>query len=148
MNLAMSQLRSLTLHADLRPEDGVSALLSETFGEASNWVRAFSGGSTLQQLEIHIHLSDTFKNSQDRASCSDLVQLALSLLEVQGHCQALEQVLLAGWETRLALMVHIPSSWAPREVVLGTLRENSFPALKKKGLLDVTFSGGTVELSD
>ena len=138
----------MTLHVDQRPEDGVSALLSETFGEASNWVQALGRGNTLERLEIHIHMRDTFKNSQDRASCNDLVQLALSLLEVQGRCQALEQVLLAGWETRLAVIVHIPSFWAPRKVVLGTLRENSFPALKKKGLLDVTFSGGTVELSD
>ena len=144
----MTQLRSVTLHVDQRPGDGVSALLSETLGEAANWVQALGRGSTLERLEIHIHMSDTSRNSQDRASCTDLVQLALSLLEVQDRCQALERSLLAGLETRLAVIVHIPSFWAPRKVVLGALRENSFPALKKNGLLDVTFSGGTVELSD
>ncbi|KAM5538660.1 hypothetical protein V8D89_007689 [Ganoderma adspersum] len=144
ITLAMTRLRSLTLHADQHPEDGVSAFLAKTFGEASNWVQALGRGSTLERLEIHIDMRDTFKNPQDRAFCNNLVELALSLLEVQDRCQTLQRVLLAGREMHLAIIIHIPSFWAPREVVLRTLREDSFPELQKKGVLDVEFSGGNV----
>ncbi|PIL22878.1 hypothetical protein GSI_15574 [Ganoderma sinense ZZ0214-1] len=144
----MSELRSLTLHVEQGPKDSVSTLILETFEEAASCVRALRRGSALESLEIHIHMSDALKNPGNGTSSSDPVSLALVLSEnrIQTHCEALEASLLADWSTHLTVRVHIPSSWAPREVILRTLRESSFPKLEKKGLLDVGYSGGMFEL--
>lgn len=145
----MSQLRSLTLHIYQEPGDSLFALFCHTFEEATNCTRALHSSSALEQLEIHVYISDSSNNPPDRAACNDSVSLARLLLEdrILSRCETLECVLLESGDrsARLTIILHPPSLWTPREVVPRTLKEDAFPKLHKKGLLDVGFVGGVSE---
>ncbi len=141
----MSQLRSLTLHVEQQPDDGIDTLYLETFKDALRCMQALRYGTSLERLEICLYVCNPSRNSRDRTPCNDPISLALFLSEnrMRSCSQALEQVLLAGHAIHLTIMTHLPSFWTHREIVLRTLREDNFPNLDTKGLLNVGYSGGT-----
>ena len=147
----MPQLRSLVLHVDQGPRDSLFALFCRTFEVAINGVEVLhSGNSPLEQLEIHIHMSDPSDSPPDRIPRDDPVSLASLLLEdpILSRCKALEHALLRldDRSPHLTIMIHLPSLWTPLKAVLRTMEQGVFPGLSRKGLLNAGCARGASEL--
>ena len=149
----MHQLRSLTLHVEQELDDGWIDVFLNSFTDALSCMQALGCEGMLERLEIHVHLSTLSRlpvREDEYDNRPALLAVALSRQHIRDLCRKLEQALLAhGSEqppfnrsTRLALIMHLPPSWIPRQVVLRTLNEYNFPELSRRGLLYTGYSSG------
>ena len=129
-------------------DDGIDTLYLEALTDALGCMETLHCGSTLERLETHLYVRNPSTGNhprpRDGALCNDPASLALFLLEdrMRGCCQALEQALLADRATHLSIVTHLPSFWTRREIVSRALEEDALPNLHRKGLLNVSYSGG------
>ncbi|TBU23211.1 hypothetical protein BD311DRAFT_810932 [Dichomitus squalens] len=94
----MHQLRSLTLHVEQELNDGWIDVFKSSFTDAQSCMQALGCGGSLEDLKIHLHLSNTSKLSLDEPGYDNrpaLLAVALAGLRIRDLSRELEQALLA-----------------------------------------------------